>query len=452
MPLSTNWRDIGFAPALYVSAKDGNDADVGNKTSPKQTIPVTATTAQIRSGIYDVNYAFVPPAGTQTFVADGYVIADFNSIVNTYSFGTQYSEFIGFQLKNLIVLSATFPDSTGVQLNQCVVVSGCDFEITSQQPHNLTLFKAGTVRMNSSISLPTNISRSTINNIFLFNQNFNLIKSAITENCIATIPSAGTAGNSVISGCAISNNATFNGQSFGLYTLNGDGANIQTTYADGQKFNGTLTIGVVTISFTDCFWTANFGFNDSTIGDFTLRDNPRSVLWNDGNIIGAYDIGVRFLPSNAGFDPSNGATYVGVNRNTVNEKFELTASPSGVVTSSLNPLFALNFGELVTLENVLLWFGLVPPLEVVQLTKYDGVAPNPTVRLDYEINIYDESEPNGANNPANFIGWKRMEVNMPVELDAGNLGNGNQDALLDDIGAAIVNRFALRFTIREDGN
>ena len=158
------------------------------------------------------------------------------------------------------------------------------------------------------------------------------------------------------------------------------------------------------------------------------------------------------MPSNAGFDPSNGATYVGVNRNTVNEKFELTASPSGVVTSSLNPLFALNFGELVTLENVLLWFGLVPPLEVVQLTKYDGVAPNPTVRLDYEINIYDESEPNGANNPANFIGWKRMEVNMPVELDAGNLGNGNQDALLDDIGAAIVNRFALRFTIREDGN
>ena len=358
--------------------------------------------------------------------------------------GLAPSAFEGMTLKNW----QTFSDN-GYYIN-CKILSGGNLKLQPIDDVKVTL--NNTFLSNTIVNVTANNAGIAIIRRLSFRATF--------INCVVNITSvktgavysiqksyfSGSMSNST-DGLLITDCAFADG-----YQITGQSVNTIFGTVDGVKFSVTVNLGGFNIIFNNCFWTATAGFNNPSIEDYTLMDSPRSILWNNSNVLGTYEIGVRFLPSNPAFDPVNGAVYVGVNRNTVNESFELTASPSGTVESSTNPNFALNFGELVTLDNALLWFGLVPPLDVVQLTKYDGLSANPTVRLDYEFNIYDESEPNGANNPLNFIGWRRMEVNMPVQVDAGGLGNGNQDALLTNIGSAIVNRFALRFTIREDGN
>lgn len=447
MPLATNWR---FTGNVYVCNKSGNDTNSGTQAFPFKTIgaavaAITGGTIVVRSGYYNEGDIF--KGNTFTMLADGYVIVDCQGFANGIrldpSVGFSQSLWRGFTLLNWLSFA------NRARYEDCIIKNSVGLKLKP--------FDEITVSAKNSLVVNTDIEfadiaantrrracyRSTFINCSLTFQNIDAGDFYSIENSYFDGSSINNSDSPQFINCAFADG----------YTINGQSINTEFGTGDGIRYSGTNSIGGQNTVFNNCFWTATPNFNNPSREDYTLRDSPRSILWNNGNIIGNYNIGVQILPSDQAFDPANGATYTDINRNTVDEKFELIApNVSGEFQSSLDPTKCLDLGELVTLDSPLLWFGLFPPLEVIQKTKYDALSPNPTVRLDWEINIYDESEPNGVNNTLNFIGFKRMEVNKAIETDASGLGNGNQDADLSALGSAIVRRFAIKCTLREDGN
>ena len=75
-------------------------------------------------------------------------------------------------------------------------------------------------------------------------------------------------------------------------TLDGQAGTIGSLYADGEKFSGILTVGTKTITFTNCFWTADLGFNAPSKDVYTLKNSPQSILLNNNDVIGAFGLGL----------------------------------------------------------------------------------------------------------------------------------------------------------------
>jgi hypothetical protein len=453
MALSTNWRETGD---FYTCQKSGNDLNSGTQALPFETFNKALSSGSnkervFRAGYYSITSSINFELGNR-YIADGYCILDGANIVNTAT-GSAVNQFEKWTFLNLIL---TENSSGEMNLLSCIQKGG---DLSLFGVVDSSLFLSGITRIKRPITA-TIVSRCVFNNNLRFYSigGFNVYNSVFTENCIINNnTNAGFTVPIVWQNCAFSNLTVIDGQQIGLYTLDGEGSDINSK-TENAKFSGNLTIGNLEISMVDCFWTSDFGFNDPTIEDYTLKDSPRSILYNQNNIIGAKLVGVRNIPSLTAWDTVNGATYTDINRNTVDDKFELIApATEGTCQSSLDPAQALSLGGLRTINNPIEVFGELPPLEVIQKTKYNGADPSPVVRRIVEYKIYDESEPNGVDNVLNWMPqdantWYSMEVGLPLELDGSMQGNGNVDADMTNLGAVVMNRYAQKITLRIDGN
>jgi hypothetical protein len=231
-------------------------------------------------------------------------------------------------------------------------------------------------------------------------------------------------------------------------TLSGQAGNIGTLYGDGVKFSGTIVINTTTFTFTNCFWTADMGFNAPSKDVYTLKTSPQSKLFNKGNIIGKYGLHVYFDCNSAAFDPANsGVSYTNITRNTGTGNFELTSpNTSGVVVSTDNAAQAItlpttatfNSDFVVSLQGFTFLNG-----EWADRLNYDA-ATNPEVRLTYRIAVYNEVT-------LAWGAWLDMELFTRPEQDSSARGNGNVDATMTALGALTGRRFRLEITLRNNG-
>jgi len=471
MPLTTNWR---ANTGVFISQKDGNNA-TGNGS---QGLPYRDLTYNLPSGINGVynlrgtyyNNGNIPVTVSNAFIqlnADGQVIID----------GSGFSEVIELDLNdfltsrgilwmNAIQQSNRSTTSRGGQnAFDCIMKGGAyDYQRGSRNsPFVDTRISERVLCINQTIR----VYRSNVaSNFTLFRHTFDKDSTLLSSNT-----------NSIVTSCAFEQGATFNARTgdqcnncaFGAdgvsqatiegvnikdITLDGDGDTIGNTYTDGEKFSGVATLigGTATVTFSDCFYTADLGFNNPDDEDYTLRND--SILINNLAIIGCYTVATRFDASHPAFDPLNsGVSYTNVTRNLIDNTFDLDGGfVEGEVVSTDDPTQCIELPFATTLREAVLWFGtfLYNQGEWIDKENYNSGI-NDEVRLTLEFQFYDENEPNGANSPLNFSGWISFEVQQAIEVDDSGLGNGNVDADLMDLDAVTAKRLRVRFVQRTNG-
>lgn len=458
MALEDNWiilRSLIGAittPTLFICQKSGNDANAGNKATPKKTIEVNtsgSTRVQIRSGYYR---PVTPITGVLYF--DGHVVIELADVLGN---SANAVSFIAQQARGK-VLNASY----GGGYESTAIVSGLniDFININRTGNNATswgkcLILGGSI--GNMVAVPPN--QLQVRNTFI-NLKINEVSS-----------------NTVFKGCffdsdcwvkySTNRNVTFNSCAFesGFIiqaatdlksaTLAGDGANIGTQYADGEKFSGTITNGTGTIIFQNCFWTDDPGFNNPAAGDYTLKVSPQSKLFNQSNVIGCYGLHLVFDANHSAFDPGNsGVSYTNVTRTTGGSPaFTLTSPGEGTVVSTDDPTKCIDLGQETFLNQIVEWINSFNYYngDWVDRENYDAGV-NDEVRLTWRVQIYDENEPEGANDPANWSDWYEMELFTPIQLNSSNEGNGEPGVnLAAAFGSPTARRLRVEFTLRDNG-
>jgi hypothetical protein len=294
-----------------------------------------------------------------------------------------------------------------------------------------------------NISSPTGatINEPTFNYNRCYFQNVNLVASEGTNNV----------GNVIInfSNCAFKDDVNIYG------TVISDASRLGTL--DGVKTTKTIVDGLITINFTDCFWTSDAGFNNETLGDYSLKPSPnQSILYNGGAIIGYKGIEYTFDASHEAFDSlnSSGVTIdAGITQDVNAGTFTLTTGTEGSVTSTNDITKCITLPIALPLTEAIKVFGtfnykdaFLSSGELVDKTIFVATT-NEEVRYVVEIQYLDEGTSQWNNT------WINIELDniLGVETD-GILGNGSPDFDIANGGALVARRFRIRFTLRNNAN
>ncbi len=467
MALSTNWRYTGNK---YMCGKSGSDASAGSTSAPYKTLAqIISSLSSTQTGIVRSCIIYLTASidvGTKilTLISDG--LTYLNLASNTIYTSSSTLGVVTYQ--NFYIDNGTLQSSrnTGISLTSVMSYINCILKGVL-----LDLYGSG-AEMNTCLVLSSTV--------WIGQTQTGAIPKATRSTFIATTFTTGStsnlaaASNVVFSGCFFDKtsymnlsgrtitfiNCAFesNGTDF-IINVNGtnknikavqlvsDVANIGTTYADAQHFSGSLTNGAGTITFTNCFWTATPGFNDSANSDYTLKISPIANLFNNANIIGAYGLYKRFDCNDEAFNPARtGVSYSGVTRNTGAGTFDLTTPGTpGTVTSSSDPDYAITLPNATTLSSFVNWVGNFNFYNGDWVDKANySAGVNDEVRMTYRVKVYDD-------NTSTWSSWYEIEMFQPVRIDGSSKGNGDIAATMTSLTAITGKRFQIEFTLRDDG-
>ena len=429
MSLSTNWR---ASTGVFISSRDGDDATGdGSQATPYKSLISSGGVINLRAGYY------TGQAQSGTLIADGFVVWDASGELQSINNTTSRGNFTGVQFQNHNDLNTRALTTITSEMNDCICfnVSCAD---ANYKEINFTLWHTGVLNLDRAdqgqrffrdtwISVVFNLDRgadwSYINNFFK--------GTAINYTTVTDILFSNSAFESL----------SINTQAIRNIQLDADADTIGNTYASNERFSGTVTIGTAALTFTNCFYTDDPLFNNSAIGDYTLK--PASPLVNGLSIIGKYSVALPLNAQSAPFTDA-GASYTNVTP--TGTKFILDVGQTeGTVTStdSLTNCITLPFPT--TVSEAVQAFGtfLYNQGEWIDKENYNP-ATNPEVRLTWEFSALDE-------NTLIWGPFVNYEVGLPLETDNSGLGNGNVNADMADLGAITAKRFRIRFTIRTNG-
>jgi len=243
----------------------------------------------------------------------------------------------------------------------------------------------------------------------------------------------------------------FKDYEFCSLTLNGDSNTIVNTYADGEKFSGSVTVDGLTVALNNCFWTADLGFYSPAAGDYRLRlDSP---LINGLDLIGCEPIASQFDSQHPAFDPSNaGVVLDNLTRNLDGSFDPVNASLPQRARSTEDPALAIRTARETELRDSILILADYQPFngEGIDGDIYDPGL-NDEVRPTYLVRVYDLNEPFGTNSLLNWGPWIKLEWDMPGEVDGSGRGNGDVDADLSGLNPIIGQVFQFDITYQPSG-
>lgn len=485
MPLETNWRKKiqRFNSFVYCSEKDGSNSNSGlNESLPLQNFngvfsllnSLNTKSVQVRSGYYNEGDISLPSSfgGFIDFISDGNSIIDGSGFSSFISVNQQNSRilFNGFIFQN--VLKYNDLGST-LSLQECFIKdssfnksssSNSSFNINCSRASNCTF-----LRSDISISYLDNTVSGIVFRCTFFDSSLYVIRvspssiplsnSFFNKNSSIELGFGSSINSLEITNCAFqfdSNGFSLDGTSIDLITLDGDLLTITNQYQEREKFSGSFTQNGFTYLFFNCFWIQDPLFNSVENEDFTLQNTPiQSILFNENNIIGSKGLAQYFTGLSEPFNPSNSNVILqNVTVDPVTGSFDLNSGQTEFrVRSTDDPTKCIEIPQATTLEKEVFFSMLGFSFfngEWIQQLPFDSVS-NRKVRLDFLISIYDESEPNGSNNPLNFSPFYDMEINQNIQLDSSMRGSGNIDADMQSLGNINGKRFIVDFIFRTDG-
>lgn len=466
MALNTNWRALGAT--YYTSGRDGDDANIGNESNPFATIGKyvslmsnNGVTLSLRNGAvyneggFDVTAVGIYSGKGIKLLGDGFSVVDgsgfFPFLRGSVTQGFNFS-FDNITLFNINTLTAGQTGFRSTSYENCKIFDSVNVDLGAESKNNLFV-------RTSINQIYSGIAQTYFRNTFADCQiNILGIRSSVNIDGHDFLNCAFDSGTSInnnggtvsysLSNCAFESGFVLDGTDLKNFILNGDSSNISTEYTDGEKFSGTITVGSKTITFTNCFWTDDMGFNASTKDVYTLSNSPQSKLLNGFNVIGAFGLGVFIDSANQCFDPVNSGVSIDANitRNLVTGNFDINTSAGGLVRSTDDPTkaiilpFSTSISEFVefSLQGFNFFNG-----EWVDDDNYNDPT-NLEVRLTYKVSVYDEIG-------LTWSAFKEYEINQALQNDSGGLGNGNVDADMSALGDVIGRVFRVEFFLRDNG-
>jgi hypothetical protein len=475
MALNTNWFETGKA---YISATDGDEVNDGlTQSTPKKLLKqsnlagITFTTV-LRSGVYvltenldlsrrllvgDSGNVRVYCDNITSFTSKGFTktlyknlkIYNIDIINNSTTNENTNTIFINSEINGVITFNyvSAGGDNIGDISSNSLITNIATYSYQNVNLINTTSIlyfkRCSFINITTfNISSPTNgaANEPTFNYNRCYFQNINLVASQGTNNV----------GNVVINfnNCAFKDDVNIYG------VLISDASRLNT--ADGVKGTTTVIIDLITINFTNCFWTSNAGFNNETLGDYSLMPSPsQSILYNSGLVIGYKGIEYTFDASHEAFDPLNTGVNIdtGITRDIVAKTFTLTAGTEGTVTSTSDITKCITLPVSLPLTDAIKVFGtfnykdaFLNAGELVDKAIFVATT-NEEVRYVVEIQYLDEGtlQWNGS--------WIDIELDniLGIETD-GTRGNGDPDFDISTGGALVARRFRIRFTLRNNAN
>ena len=440
MSLSTNWRVLTGSADNYICSRSGNDAQAGTAGAPYESLQNNFDELKYLRGVFPLSGNIFPSASSNNrIIGDGKVIL----LGNGFTIDSSATNNVSYTFDNLCIFNTILnvrnsADSSPSNVINCELHS-CSFELKGQSASNRV------ANVSENLFKDCVITRGIYDTDFLTKCTFINTSSQMFKYrfCAFFEGSRLLLSNKTFENCALHPTTAFGSSSEQLQnaTLLGDADTIGNTYADGEKFTGTATIGGLSCTFTNCFYTINPAFNNVSIGDYTLT--PASPLVNAGATIGKYTVGLPLNAQSPAFTDA-GASYTNVTP--TGTKFILNvAQVEGTVTStdSLTNCITLPFAS--TISQAVQAFGtfLYSQGEWIDKENYNP-ATNPEVRLTWEFAALDE-------NTLLWGPFVEYEVGVGLETDNTGLGNGNVSANMQNLGAITAKRFRVRFTIRTNG-
>jgi hypothetical protein len=464
MPLSTNWfKTVGGAK--YISQKDGDPGNAGTEALPFKEmddyIDAGQTAVVIRNGTYKPLTPQLDMENTISWHGEGGTVKVYGGFglttigdadpVSTLTFRNFFDIFF----KNV----ARFEGRTTASAAGNMIFQRCKI-------HNSQFVQYGG---NDSTRITTNNEFVDITELrhigvvsaglkdVLFNKN-------LYKNCNHTFSlgdinirrfyylcnfvggNMGTTG--VVDGPLVFTDCAFD-TNFQIDLANialdgGGGGDIYENYSDGQRFNGVIVKGNTTLSFNNCFWTADMGFNGESVEDYTPAAQPvQSILYNGGNVIGPHVLHQKVSFDDDPFLAANGAV---LNDVVINSGVLELVGPATTGTILSAPLPG---DAVILLSNAIFTIGIKVFGTTDFLTGHWSDLENyvdPTnleSRYTFDLGIW-----NGASWDTREHEWNNVRG---VEEDNVNVGNGDVDVDVNNLVTRSGTVLQFLVNLRNDG-
>ena len=486
MPLNTFWKPSKDPRIqLYISQKDGDDAQTGlDPASPKkQTLPQNPNNLgffvlRFRDGYYttigDINRGTNQALSLQ---GDGNVILDVSAFPALMNGVGRIVRLYDIHIKNAQRI---------VGNSVAYAIEGTNFIVENYTPglnergaqgYNVAVFINSTCRIGGTSSFDYGLFKDFYRKGSYFGGTYYIDAATFVQDYYDDNVTLITNDNVNIT----YQNSVFKDNGTAGTILNGSRLATQVTFSNNQDFSQTIANpngSGGTITFINCRITDNPKFHDDN-GNYNLRTdeqfgagNGSPLIFESRKIAGAFPAAFLVDASNPAFTQTDSIIEpewsIGIGQTFFT--FTTTPNSEGRIRSTLDPANAITLPRESTISEVITLFAdqnFSNPSgtkEVIDRENYDPNDPNPNVAYTWRWRVYDELEPFGANNTANWLPNSAGAGNPPLEsdfyelrtndnfgIDSSGKGSGNVDAVLSALGNPTGKRFQIEIVGRNNG-
>lgn len=486
MPLNTFWKPAKVSGSqLYISQKDGIDSETGlDPASPKkETLPqspddVVVDLLRFRDGFYTTIGDIRPrPNASLNFQGDGNVVIDVSGFPELLNGVNKTIRFYDIHVKNAQRIVGNTSN---------VPIEGANFIIENftaglnergVQGYNVAVFINNNCRIGGTSTQNNALFRDFYRRGSYFGGTYQVDSGTFVQDYYHDDVTLTTDDDVDIT----YQNAVFKDNGTIGTILNGSRLATQVTFTNNQNFSQTIPNpngSGGTITFINCRITDNPKFHDDN-GNYNVRTdeqfgagNGSPLIFESRKIAGAFPAAFLVDASNLAFSQTDSIIEPEWSIGIGETFFTFTTTPNseGRIRSTLDPANAITLPRESTISEVVTLFAQQNfsnpsgTKEVIDYENYDANDPNPNVAYTWRWRVYDELEPFGANNTANWLPNSAGAGNPPLEsdfyelrtndnfgIDSSGKGSGNVDAVLSALGNPTGKRFQIEIVGRNNG-
>ena len=481
MPLNTFWKPVKVSGSqLYISQKDGDDAQTGlDPASPKkETLPqsptdVGARVLRFRDGFYTTIGNIRPQLNqTLSFQGDGNVVIDVSGFPKLLDLVGNIIRFYDIHIKNVQGFISSFEGANFIFENYTAGLNG-----NSVEGYNVAVFINNNCRIGGTSSSSNALFKDFYRKGSYFGGTYQVDSGTFVQDYYHDDVTLITDDNVNIT----YQNAVFKDNGTAGTILNGSRLATQVTFTNNQDFSQTIANpngSGGTITFINCRITDNPKFHDDN-GNYNLctdeqfgAGNGSPLIFESRKIAGAFPAAFLVDALNPAFTQTDSIIEPEWSIGIGETFFTFTTTPNseGLIRSTLDPANAITLPRESTISEVITLFAdqnFSNPSgtkEVIDRENYDPNDSNPNVAYTWRWRVYDELEPFGANNTANWLPNSAGAGNPPLEsdfyelrtndifgIDSSGKGSGNVDAVLSALGNPTGKRFQIEIVGRNNG-